>query len=99
MNRQEIMQKAIRHYGIDSQLIKMQEECGELITAISKYFIAAREDNPETWVEMTENVREEIADVNIMIQQMKRYGGLNTARINEIEEYKLKRLQKRLEDV
>src|SRR5690554_3647097 len=98
MNRQEIMQKAIRHYGIDSQLIKMQEECGELITAISKHFIAAREDNPKTWAEMNENVMEEIADVNIMIQQLKNYG-FDTDRINEIEEQKLKRLQKRLKDV
>ena len=98
MNKQEIMQKAIKHYGIDSQLIKMQEECGELITAISKYFIAARDDDLEIWEKMTENVREEIADVNIMIQQMKHYG-FDTDRINEIEEYKLERLQKRLKDV
>ena len=37
MNRDEILKRAIETYGEEHQLNKLQEECAELIAAISRY--------------------------------------------------------------
>jgi NTP pyrophosphatase (non-canonical NTP hydrolase) len=59
--------KAIEKWGIDSQEDMMIEEMSELIKAILKYRRKPEDD------EKYENVCEEIADVNIMLKQMKTY--------------------------
>ncbi len=48
------------HYGLDSQLSMMQEECAELIQAISKYRRTGD----------VQGVYEELADVHIMFDQL-----------------------------
>ena len=48
------------HYGLDSQLNILQEELAELIQAVSKY----RRGDPS-------HILEEIADVEIMLDQVK----------------------------
>lgn len=48
------------HYGLDSQLNILQEELSELIQAVSKY----RRGDPS-------HILEEIADVEIMLDQVK----------------------------
>ena len=48
------------HYGLDSQLNILQEELAELIQAVSKY----RRGDPS-------HILEEIADVEIMLDQIK----------------------------
>lgn len=53
------------HYGIDSQARILQEECAELIQAVSKIFRYGV--TSETY----ENLIEELADVSIMLEQMK----------------------------
>ena len=66
MNQSLSGNKDIRHiadtYGLESQLRQLQEECAELIVAVSKSFKAEKT--------MT-NLFEEIADVEIMIAQIK----------------------------
>ena len=57
---EEILNKAIEHYGKEHQLGVAQEELSELVTAISHYK-RGREHN----------VAEEIADVEIMLEQLK----------------------------
>ena len=62
MNEFEIYEQAVKHYGKLNQTIKAMEECGELIQALARW--AAGEP-------MIGNVCEEIADVEIMLEQIK----------------------------
>jgi NTP pyrophosphatase (non-canonical NTP hydrolase) len=64
MTEQEIYKKAIDKWGRDSQLGVAQEECAELIQAISKYF---RHGD----FKAIEKVIEEAVDAEIMINQIK----------------------------
>ena len=78
-----ICNKAINSYGNASQKIKAIEEMGELIQAISKSLL----DNEN-------NVEEEIADVEIMLTQLKIM--YNLSDIENWRNYKLNRLKERL---
>lgn len=83
--RIELYRKAIGNYGEAAQQIVAMEECSELIQAISKK-LRGRETNLE----------EEIADVEIMLEQLKLMS--NESLIEEIKESKLQRLEKRLNE-
>ena len=78
-----ICNKAINSYGNASQKIKAIEEMGELIQAISKSLL----DNEN-------NVEEEIADVEIMLTQLKIM--YNLSDIENWRNYKLNRLKERV---
>ena len=78
-----ICKKAINSYGNASQKIKAIEEMGELIQAISKSLL----DNEN-------NVEEEIADVEIMLTQLKIM--YNLSDIENWRNYKLNRLKERV---
>ena len=78
-----ICNKAINSYGNASQKIKAIEEMGELIQAISKSLL----DNEN-------NVEEEIADVEIMLTQLKIM--YNLSDIENWRNYKLNRLKDRV---
>ena len=86
--KDEIMEKAKCFYRERDQLIKLMEECGEATTAISKLML-----NIGSW----DNVMEEIADVSVMVQQIKQYGP-NQEVIEVIEYKKLLRLEERMEN-
>ena len=78
----KLLQKAIDHYGKDNQVKKSIEEMAELTKALCKGDV--------------ENIKEEIADVQIMLYQLQMifYNG------NELSEYvarKLLRLENRME--
>ncbi len=78
----KLLQKAIDHYGKDNQVKKSIEEMAELTKALCKGDV--------------ENIKEEIADVQIMLYQLQMifYNG------NELPEYvarKLLRLENRME--
>lgn len=84
MKREEILQSAIDTYGE-----KMQEDiCIEEMSELTKAIIKNRR---KEYME-TANILEEIADVQIMLDQMRLIFG-DTA---EQEDYKLKRLEKRI---
>ncbi|WP_236894780.1 hypothetical protein [Clostridium beijerinckii] len=78
-----IGQKAIRTFGGNTQIIKAIEECGELVQALSKHLIGP---NPNM-----DNICEEIADVEIMIMQLRHL--FPTYKIDEWKDKKLKRLE------
>jgi hypothetical protein len=76
MNRDEILKRAIETYGEEHQLNKLQEECAELIAAISRY-----RENPveqENYI----NVIEEAVDVETVLLQL-----LNYAFPDQVVEY------------
>lgn len=54
------------HYGIDTRLDLLTEECGELITAIAKL---KRQADPS--LEQVEHIAEEMADVENVMDQIK----------------------------
>lgn len=81
--RIELYRKAIGSYGEAAQQIVAMEECSELIQAISKK-LRGRETN----------VEEEIADVEIMVEQMRLMS--DSSLVDKIKEEKLQRLEQRL---
>lgn len=87
-----ICRKAVEKFGIDIQQIVAMEELGELIQAISK--IARWECNQsediETLLEYIDNLAEEIADVEIMLEQLKQCHGCHI----QVGDYKRRKLEK-----
>lgn len=77
----EMGRKVWEHYGEEAQTKKLVEELAELITAI------ARED--------ARAVREEMADVEVMIMQFKQELNIDTL---PIMNYKLNRTMARIEN-
>lgn len=78
------------HYGYDAQREILYEEMSELTKAISKY----RRDNSK---KNFDNIIEEIADVEIMLQQIKHLLGINPKYIEGIKEYKILRTKQRID--
>ncbi len=62
----KVYRKAWDKFGTDAQLMMLMEECAELIQATSKV-IRQRKSKTSCW----RNFIEEIADVEIMIDQVK----------------------------
>ena len=90
LTRGEILQSAINKWGADAQMGVLVEECAELIQAVSK--IKRGEGARDDW----DNFAEELADVQIMIDQMRLIVGPGT--VDDWEEHKLSRLERRLDD-
>ena len=86
----EILEKAIKHYGSQNQMKQAIEELAELIVAINKYTRYPDE------IETKQHVTEEIADVLIMIDQLKIILDIKDYEINCYRDYKLLRLERRM---
>ena len=85
-NQIDIMNKAISTYGQDSQMLMAIEEMSELTKAICKY---------KRYGDNVNDIAEEIADVTIMLDQLKMMFDVYP----EVEmniDLKLKRLERRL---
>ncbi len=80
----EVLNRAIEHYGAEHQENMCIEECAELIQAINKKHRGE-----------AHNIPEEIADVEIMLEQLKI---INCCRadVNTIKTQKLLRLEERI---
>ena len=95
MDKQKILTKAIQKYGHANQLIKAIEEMGELSQAIAKQMTA------ETATEMLKArspIVEETIDVEIMLEQIKMIFDIKPAEEEKQMEYKLARLNARIND-
>ena len=67
-NREEALRTIINHYGMDAQLEHLRKECIELAHAIDRY----RDGKDKTMLD-DDGVIEEIADVTVMIGQIRCY--------------------------
>lgn len=87
--RTKLYNKALQKWGFNAQSIMLMEECAELIQAVSKLH---RTGNPNA-------MYEEIADVQIMIEQIIEYYG-EVAEDETVKHYekKLKRLEEKLNE-
>jgi NTP pyrophosphatase (non-canonical NTP hydrolase) len=82
------LKRIFEFYGLRNQLVKTNEECGELIVAVSKLQQKCSEKN-------IANVKEEIADVVIMSFQLALDLGIDD--ISSIIEKKIERTIERME--
>lgn len=89
MERKEILERAIGTYGYHAQVNMCLEEMAELAKALLKM----RRTGGDVQ-EKLDNIREEIADVQIMIDQMKLIYGEEP--VGKSERLKLSRLEERL---
>lgn len=88
----ELLKEIISTYGMENQMLQCIEEMAELTVAIHKYIRAGFDD---TCVDAYNNVIEEIADVQIMIEQMRLM--FDGAAVDEVIAEKLERMRGRLD--
>lgn len=81
------LQEIINYFGEDNQKLKAIEELSELTIAI----IDAKNDK-------TENLIEEIADVEIMIRQLKMIYKIDKAEVKKAKQLKIERTLKMIEE-
>lgn len=87
-DREAIYCRAIAHYGAERQIIKAIEEIGELLEEIARYKGGAANQ----W-----ELMDEIADVTIMLEQMRLIAEIDPAELESRIAYKLGRLTGRME--
>jgi hypothetical protein len=90
----EILTRAIEHFGQNCQARKTQEELAELIVAIS-HDLKNNASTPVEAKERWEHVVEEIADVEIMLEQLKIAYDCKE-RVKVVKQAKLSRLVERM---
>lgn len=90
MKETQIYKKLIEKYK-DKQLIVAIEELSELAKALCKY-LRGNNDQPMN----IDSIIEEIADVEIMLEQVKMYFGITNLNILLEKKKKLKRTEERL---
>lgn len=79
-----MLDSIIAHYGKNHQIVKCIEELGELQCALARYI---NDDLRFTTDELMDNVREEIADVYFMLDQMAHafgYEGVQSIRAEKL---------------
>lgn len=89
------MKAIAEHYGFGAQSNQLIEECAELIQAVNKYKRGITkcgqpldECNP---YDLLVNLIEEIADVEVMLEQIKYLLDINEEDINAFKEFKINR--------
>lgn len=88
--RNTLYSKALNRWGTASQLLMAVEEMAELIQAISHF------NRPKKKLTITQ-IASEIADVQIMLEQMQ-YLFICEGLVEKLKEEKLKRLEQYLEE-
>ena len=86
------------HYGIEAQSLQTIEECSELIQALSKYRRVNGFGQPTPMESSTalKNLVEEIADVEIMLEQMKYLLNIMPEDSKAVKEFKVQRTRERM---
>lgn len=99
MYKRDIMKQA-KKFGIENRINQTQEECAELIQALSKYKrTVVKKDKTCSVDELKARnmVTEEIADVEICLAQIKKLLSISDMEIEGIKSVKVKRTKKRME--
>lgn len=87
---EEQARRIILHYGLIPQLKYMQSEIFELNEAVLEYY--------HNYEEGLEHIEEELADVLVMLLEIKEYFGLEEKDIKEIMQQKIDRQLRRMEE-
>lgn len=88
-----ILEGAVEVFGEEAQVIVAIEECSELQKALTKW-LRYRKIEAESEEKLLADIREEMADVGIMLNQL----ALIFGDANEKETGKLERLERRLRE-
>lgn len=96
----ELNKETAKYYGYEAQSNQLVEECAELIQAVSKYHRAvAGLGQPvaeEKKAVALENLIEEIADVEIMLEQVKYLLQIPEEELDAVKLYKVNRTRERI---
>ena len=87
MNRERVYEKAIEKYGKELQFIVAIEELSELQKELTKALRGIGNKN---------NITEELADVEIMLEQIKIMLEIKAKDVEYAKDFKVKRLSERL---
>lgn len=82
------------HYGYDAQSNMLMEECAELIQAMNKHKRALA--SGKGIEKAVEKLTEEIADVELMLEQIKHLVGIEPIPIIDVKYHKVGRTMKRI---
>ena len=91
MTKEEIYTSAYKKWGPEAQLDMIVEECAELIKAVTKY----KRADKATLDKAIENLVDELADVEIMIEQTKHLYQISQV-VKARKHFKINRLKNRL---
>lgn len=88
--RIKLYEIAMKRWGEDAQINQLLEEMGELITALNKYrrYKTCDEQTKKPYME---NLYEEMADVQICLEQMENYFG--EQKVEQMIDKKIVKLQ------
>lgn len=89
----DALEKAIKKYGVEKQLLVCMEEPAELIQAISKV-----ERYPEDSTRMQDLI-EEMADVTICLEYLKLIYNIRQEELDEWINRKVKRISKKIKEL
>lgn len=93
MTNEEMTRIIANHYGYDNQSHQCVEEMAELMIAINKF---RRKEIPNrNNYELMQDIYEEIADVEVLLEQLKYFFNCYDE-VNAMKEYKLKRELERI---
>lgn len=82
--------KIVTHYGLENQKRKLVEEVYELLDALAELNYSSMNFS-NNLQKMLEHVTEEIADVQVMLEQIKVYWSIKPEDIQRVMEYKINR--------
>lgn len=94
--------KIIKHYGINNQQRKLEEEVFELQEAITTHELkqSVEYDIPSTEIVGTkEHIAEELADVMVILEQIKLYYEISSEEITKIFWSKVERQLRRIDNL
>ena len=96
----EINKENGRYYGYEAQSNQLVEECAELIQAVNKYRRArgAGQETKNGEQVALNNLVEEMADVEIMLEQIKDLLQIPEEDIQAMKVYKINRTRERIND-
>ena len=89
----DVLDKAIKKYGVEKQVLVCMEEPAELIQAISK-----AERYPEDSTRMQDLI-EEMADVTICLEYLKLIYNIRQEELDEWINRKVKRISKKIKEL
>lgn len=93
--------KLAKKLGIENRIDQTQEECAELIQALSKYRRAVIKRDKTCSVDELKArnmVTEEIADIEICLMQLKKLLSISDMELEGIKSVKITRTKKRMEN-
>lgn len=93
---QEIYKEALEKWGSAAQIEMLVEECSEVIQSIQKLKRSYYSNDDERITQSESNVCEELADLNIMLEQMMLI--FDSSKISKFKNEKIERLKSRIKN-